>query len=251
VISAFTLILIFASAAILLFVPPLAQNTEYYNFADVRRLLGVPNFWNVISNLPFLLFGLWGLWLSDQRGVFQFEYEKWPYVVFFTGSVLTAFGSAYFHWRPGTSTLLWDRLPMALLFMGMTAGTLSDHLSPQIGRRWLAPLVMAGVGSVLWWFFTEQTGRGDLRPYAIVQFGPMLLLPAVMLLQRSRYRDARYVWLAAGLYLAAKVLEQADGRIFAAGGTVSGHTLKHLAAALATLAVIRMLGMRLAFRSQK
>src|SRR3990172_102797 len=34
---------------------------NYHNFADQRALWGVSNFWNVVSNLPFLLVALWGL----------------------------------------------------------------------------------------------------------------------------------------------------------------------------------------------
>jgi hypothetical protein len=41
-----------------------------------------------------------------------------------------------------------------------------------------------------------------------------------------------------GFYLAAKALEQGDRFVFdLLGGTVSGHTLKHLAAAAATAAM--------------
>ena len=37
------------------FLPPIAQDPLYHAFADQRALLGVPHFWNVVSNLPFVL----------------------------------------------------------------------------------------------------------------------------------------------------------------------------------------------------
>ena len=41
----------------------------------------------------------------------------------------------------------------------------------------------------------------------------------------------RDVLLVLGWYVLAKVLERADAQVFALGGVVSGHTLKHIAAA--------------------
>ena len=50
------------SLAGLLLLPPISQDQSYHQFADQRTLLGVPNFWNVVSNLPFIAIGAAGLW---------------------------------------------------------------------------------------------------------------------------------------------------------------------------------------------
>jgi hypothetical protein len=46
----------------LLLLPPIPQDQSYHQFADQRILLGMPNFWNVVSNLPFIAVGAAGLW---------------------------------------------------------------------------------------------------------------------------------------------------------------------------------------------
>src|SRR6266700_3868307 len=41
--------------------PPLPQDPTYYVFADRRTFFGIPNIWNVCSNLAFVLVGAFGL----------------------------------------------------------------------------------------------------------------------------------------------------------------------------------------------
>src|SRR5262245_288816 len=78
-------------AALLLLVPAIPQSQDYHQFADQRTLLGIPNFWNVVSNLPFAAIGAVGLW----------RYRDDPAtVILFSGILLTGFGSAYYHWNP-------------------------------------------------------------------------------------------------------------------------------------------------------
>ena len=50
-----------ASLAALLLLPPIPQDQSYHKFADQRTLFGTPNFWNVVSNFPFIAIGLAGL----------------------------------------------------------------------------------------------------------------------------------------------------------------------------------------------
>jgi len=42
-------------------VSPIPQDQAYHNFADQRNILGVPNFWNVATNIPFVLVGIMGI----------------------------------------------------------------------------------------------------------------------------------------------------------------------------------------------
>jgi hypothetical protein len=232
-----------------LFGPRISQPQSYHDFADQRTYSGIPHFFEVVSNLGFLVVGLWGAVFvvkanSGADAAFLARTERWPYFFFFLGVLLTAFGSAYYHWAPDNARLLWDRLPMTMGFMGLLAAVLSERVTPPLGRRTLVPLVGAGIGSVLYWRWTDSAGHDDLRLYVIVQFGSLALVLALCLLLPSRYTRGSDMFVVVGLYALAKLFEGVDKQIFALGGFVSGHTLKHLAAALACYFVLRMLMLR-------
>ena len=42
-------------------IDPIAQDTGYHHFADQRGLINVPNFFDVISNLAFVIVGVMGM----------------------------------------------------------------------------------------------------------------------------------------------------------------------------------------------
>ena len=224
--------------------PRLPQPLDYHQFADTRTWLGVPNALNVLSNVPFALVGIAGLIVSMRSRVFGDPVERWSYVVLFIGVALTAFGSSWYHLAPDNDRLVWDRLPMAIGFMGLLTAIVAERVSARAARMLLVPLVILGCGSVVYWHWTELRGAGDLRPYIVVQFGSL----AVILLILLRHRSARAgtAWLFAGLgaYAASKGLEAADRAIFDAGHIVSGHTLKHLVAAAGVACVAAMLAVR-------
>jgi hypothetical protein len=121
------------------------------------------------------------------NGAFLHPRERWPYFFFFLGVLLTAFGSTYYHWAPDNARLLWDRLPMAMGFMGLLAAVLGERMIPALASTTLAPLLGAGIGSVLYWRWTDLAGRDDLRLYGIVQFGSLALVLALCLTEPSRY----------------------------------------------------------------
>ena len=205
-----------AGVIALAFVAPIAQSASYHNFADQRRLFGIPNFWNVVSNLPFAVAGVLGLRaFRDLASRFLFA-----------GIFLTTFGSAYYHWAPDTPRLVWDRLPMTIGFMSLLALIIGASFGAQLGRRLLLPLVVAGLASVVWWRVT-----GDLRPYVLVQFAPMLMIPVALVFFEVPAR--RELWIAVILYGLAKVAELADREIYSVF-VLSGHTLKHLLAGAST-----------------
>src|SRR4051794_13255579 len=95
-----------AAATLLWCRTAIAQPLSYHHFADQRTIGGVPHFWNVISNVPFLLVGALGLrFVFSTRslvstGSFVSPAERWPYALFFVGVALTSFGSAYYHLDP-------------------------------------------------------------------------------------------------------------------------------------------------------
>lgn len=211
---------------------PIPQDASYHAFADQRTVLGVPNFWNVISNLPFLLVGIAGLRALRKGGPNRPLQPLYPaYAVLFMGVSLVAFGSAYYHLTPDNGRLTWDRLPMTLAFMSLLAIVVGERIDPQLGRRWLPFLLLIGLLSVVYWHVSEVRGNGDLRPYLLVQFLPLALIPLIMLLFPSASSKTYYIWGMLGAYAAAKVLEVFDRHIFNALGVVSGHTLKHVIAA--------------------
>ena len=227
------------------FVDPIAQDPAYHQFADARRLVGIPNFWNVTSNLLFLIVGVLGIrYLSgaDLPGVLPGLMPA--YRVFFVGILLTAFGSAWYHLGPGNDSLVWDRLPMTLAFMALFSIVLGEHVSEALGRHMLLPLLAAGAGSVFFWFVSESHGQGDLRPYALIQFLPMILIPLVLQLYPSRFDRTGFIWGMIVVYAAAKLFEYADYNVFRAALLISGHSLKHLIAAAAPLLFLRGLQTR-------
>ena len=212
---------------------PIPQDAAYHLFADNRTVLTIDNFCDVASNLPFLVVGLWGLDYARRYGRLVCAPGLQPaYSVFFAGIVLTAFGSGYYHLGPANGPLIWDRLPMTIGFAGLFSIIVGEFVSVRAARRILVPLLVVGIASVGYWAFTEAHGRGDLRPYAVVQFLPMLLIPAILLAYKPSIGSAKYYWLMMVFYVLAKLFEHFDAAIFAAGQLVSGHTLKHLFASM-------------------
>jgi hypothetical protein len=225
--------------------PRLAQSIEYFDFADGRSFAGIPNAQNVLSNVAFLIAGLAGFAaLRFGRARFRDPRERAPWAVLFLGVFLTGLGSAWFHLQPSSSSLVWDRLPMTIGFMGLLSALLTERVDATWGRRLLWPLVAIGLGSVLYWYATETAGAGDLRPYFFVQFFPLLVIPLLLVIFPARYSETYLLLVALGLYLLAKVAEAEDATIFQLGSIVSGHTVKHLLAAAGIGVLAWMLGRR-------
>ncbi len=234
-----TIFLILLSAVLItavFFIDPIPQDQSYYAFADTRSILGVPNFWNVLSNLPFLLVGGAGFYYSrsNSRAGMLPDLQA-AYLVFFAGIFLTGVGSAYFHYAPSNETLVWDRLPMTIGFMGLVAIIVGEHISLPAAKRMLIPLLIIGASSVVFWAVTESRGAGDLRPYAIVQFLPMLLIPLILLMYRSMYDNVDFLWFVIVLYALSKLFEYFDYATFEVGHLLSGHSIKHVVASIAPL----------------
>jgi len=221
------------------------QDPGYHEFSDTRPLFGIANFWNVASNLPFLIVGAAGL-------VYVHRYStevcvtglETAYRVFFIGILLTAFGSAYYHLAPANETLVWDRLPMTIGFSALITIIVAEFVSPRVARRLLVPLLIAGFASVEYWAWTEARGVGDLRPYAIVQFLPMLLIPIILLSHRPLLGNTSYYWWMLFWYVLAKFFENFDAALFELGFLISGHSIKHVAAAMTPAVFLYSLSQR-------
>ena len=212
--------------------PPIAQDPAYHAFADRRTILGIDNFWNVVSNLPFLLAGLYGL---GRLSRVPRKALKTPFLMLGLGVILVGLGSAAYHYRPSTATLVWDRLPMTVTFMALFSLVLSDRVDEGLGRALLWPLIGAGVASVAYWYWTELQQHGDLRAYAVVQFLPLLLMPSMLFVSRGRWLSTGWLWGVLAAYVLAKAAEYYDGLFYEWMGLAGGHSLKHVLAAGAVL----------------
>jgi hypothetical protein len=247
----YKLLVLISLALILLLItylaPSIPQDLSYHHFADSRNVLGMPNFLNVISNLPFLLIAPVGIYQMQTRRQAELAEKtgmKLSWFFVFAGIFLVGLGSAFYHWSPDNSRLVWDRLPMTLVFMSFAAVIIAERTPVRSAIPVLSVLISLGIASVLYWYYTEQQHAGDLRLYIFVQFAPMIILPVLLLLFREGPRlfpELGYVFL---FYALAKFLEFADSGVFHLLGFVSGHTLKHFAAVCATWYMVVLLKKR-------
>ena len=233
------LLFIILFISLLLFTNPIYQHPDYHLLVDKRPWLFIPNFADVISNLPFAIIGFAGLlyYLRNNRNISP----SWR--VYFIGLILVAIGSSYYHWNPNNQTLVWDRLPMTVCFMSLFVAILSDNVSAQLEKYLLPASVLLGAASVIYWHYT-----GDLRFYALIQFGTLAAIPLILFLYKSQYTLRHYLLYGLAFYALAKIFELNDSRIFElSAGVISGHTAKHLFAAAATYCVYLMLIKRRAY----
>lgn len=213
---------------------PFGQDLQYHNFVDRRSILGIPNVFNVTSNIPFLFVGLIGLiyCLNNKQ-----KEAPWSWVVFFLGVTLVCFGSAYYHWTPNNQTLVWDRLPMTVGFIGLFIALLSEYVNPKIEKYFLFLAIVSGFSSVIYWHYVD-----DLRFYYWIQLIPLITIPVVLILFKAKYTHSLYLIFALFFYLMAKITEHLDKEIFSfSGELLSGHSLKQLLASFGPHLVYLML----------
>ncbi|MEA3412951.1 MAG: ceramidase domain-containing protein [Pseudomonadota bacterium] len=218
-------------------IDPIPQPQSYHDFADQRPMAGIPNFMDVMTNLPFLVVGLLGVMLCYR---YPPAIARTSWTVMFAAVSAVAAGSAWYHLAPSDSTLVWDRLPMAVGFMALFVALLSETINPKLERYLFVPLIVAGVASVFYWYASD-----DLRYYLWVQFIPLICISLVLALFHSPYTRQYFLLPALIFYVLAKVAEIYDGAIFdATHHFISGHSLKHLLAAVALLMIVLMFRLR-------
>ena len=189
--------------------------------------MGVSNFFDVISNIPFLIFGLLGLFLVLFNSSRLYSLS---WTVLFAAVLLVSAGSAYYHLNPNNSTLVWDRLPMAIGFMALFVIIIGDYINKNLERILLIPMCLFGMFSVYYWNATD-----DLRLYAWVQFISMALALFIILAYKPTQLKSRFLYMAFIFYALSKLTEFFDGQIFSlTAETISGHTIKHLLASIST-----------------
>ncbi len=218
---------------------PIPQDINYHNFSDKRTLLGIPHFFNTLSNIPFILVGILGL--IDIKNITSEKYLidfKLGYSFLFMGTVLVGLGSSYYHLNPANDTLVWDRLPMTISFMSLFSIIIAEFISEKLGIRIFWPAVILGVLSVIYWAATESHQHGDLRLYVIIQFLPMIIIPLILISFKGTFTLIHGYWYLLLCYLLAKFAEYFDYQLYDALCIISGHSIKHLLAALGLFTLI-------------
>ena len=218
---------ILAVAAIFL-LPPIEQNKEYHNFCDDNGLFSIPNFWNVTSNLPFLIIGIIGMYTST-----RLSENKIQYILFFLGISLVSLGSGYYHLNPNNETLVWDRLPMTMAFMSLFSIIISEFIDLKTGLKLLFPALLIGLLSVVYWVVFN-----DLKIYMLVQFYPVVAVLVILMFFKSKYNLTFGYWMLLLAYIIAKFFEHFDCETQSILKVWSGHTLKHLVIAIGMISLL-------------
>lgn len=212
---------------------PIPQDQTYHIFADRCTHFNIPHFWNVISNAPFLLCGFLFLKTPKTKNIFL----KNIAFIMGVGFIATGVGSAYYHWNPNNSTLVWDRIPMTIVFVSFFTMLIHQNVSKTIGKYSLLPNLLIGVFSVIYWIYTENSGTGDLRCYIVVQFYPLISTVIILLFSWKSVAGRWWILLAFFCYVLAKICEtQLDHALFETLH-ISGHTVKHYCSAFAGLSL--------------
>lgn len=241
---------------ITLYWAPITQPANFYDYADNHPRFGINNFTNVISNLPFALVGFLGIRLLSQIPSRQADRVIEPeissaYFLFFQALLATSLGSAFYHLSPDPFGLMLDRIPISLAFVNLYCIVLSEYISPRLGQRLLLPLNVYGLLAVVYWYLMTiyQTGAADLSAYVLIQLLPIVHLPLILMLYDERRPGGRYYLAALVTYGFAKLAELQDTHIYLLTGEwISGHSIKHLLAALAGWWIYRLLQLRTAKR---
>ena len=174
------------------------KQIQYNNFADKRCMCCIRNFGDVISNIGFAIAGLYHIHTNP---------------ILFILAFLVCIGSTYFHWNPTMKTLYWDRFTMILLLNYLI------HL--KLNLNFFITTVI-GIFVLEYWKVTM-----NLIPYSIYQITPVLIFI---------YDESIGMRTSGIIYLLAKLCEDNDYKIYTlTRNTVSGHTIKHLLAAMALI----------------
>lgn len=216
---------------------PLTRGPAFHVYADQRAGLGIPHAGDVLSNLAFVIVAVWAL-----------RRARSPFArACCAGVALIGIGSATYHVAPSDTTLALDWTPIALGLAFISAAVIDDRFGARAGRRALVLGCVLAIGSVAAWLATGGTagasgagggtaGRGTMLPYVCVQALGVALPPVAALVRPGRV-PALPLLVAVMLFAIARLCAAHDRALLDALG-VSGHSLKHIAAALAAGAAL-------------
>ena len=224
--------------------PEVMQPAHQHDFADQRFFGYLPCAADVLSNLPFALWGFAGLLILPKaklsRGLANLA------ALFFAGLIITAGASAWYHLQPNNDGLAIDRLGMTVAFAGLLGLAAADRASLRAGVI-LSGLTLA-LGSLSVWAWSMS---GNVLPWLVLQFGGMALI--LWLATRRPIPNAKGAlatrWgVVILIYAAAKVLELADHAVYdLTSQLISGHSLKHIVASFAAWPVVSALRTQVIF----
>ncbi len=240
--------MVLAGAAVLVAWGPVHLVPHMHEFADQRSLWGVPYGGLVLSHLPLLPIGIWGLWRVSCLP--STEPLRWIWGCFFVCQMLATTGGMVYHWAPSNATFIWDQVPKsaACTLFGLA------FVAERIDRRFGSPVaVLAGLIAPLlgglWWLYSLQVwGEGDLRLLIWLELSPMALV-ATGAWSLHGHLLTRADWLRSQLSFAvAQTVDWSDRLIYEASDHwISGHSVRHLALA----ACVGWVGYRLGARGRQ
>lgn len=246
--------------ALALCLPRMPVPASYHAFADQMTWGVLPHARDVLSNAAFALAG-WVLWWQGRRYVRCMPDEAArqrlasALRVSAWGLVLTALCSGIYHLQPDARGLMIDRIGMSMAFAGVVGVLVADRFAPVRVVPAMAAALLLGVACAVGDFLHDNT-----MPWVLFQLGVVLL----MLLAPWVTRDAGTHrlgqpavlgvawWQVLAFYALAKLCEMGDHALWHwTGEIISGHSLKHIAAAAAVWPIVRALRQRaLAARAQ-
>lgn len=213
---------------------PITLTPADHQFADQQMWAGIPNARNALSCLPLLAVGLWGL-LATLRSHWPASMRA-PWFGFFALAALHAGTSSLYHLAPNDVGYALSHWFVAGAFTLLLLGFLAERIHPLYGSR---SAIAAGVGiatlAALWWTMGQgTTGAGDLRAMLLLEYLPLLLIPAGALNVPGQFTPrGDWLWMLGG-YALARAAGLADAALFDAMGWISGHALMHLLLAWVT-----------------
>tara|TARA_B100001996_G_scaffold363768_1_gene332290 strand:- start:39 stop:803 length:765 start_codon:yes stop_codon:yes gene_type:complete len=218
------------------------QDQSYHAFADSRTFFGIQNSLDVISNLAILFPGILGLALHiRRRGVFEYrgKIESLIHYHLFAGMLVTFLGSVLYHLDPNDSTLLLDRVGMAIVIASYCSLLVCDFISIKLANSLHFPLIVLGISTLFYWVLID-----DLRAYFIFKHQPLILILILLMYGKKSYDKSQYYLWSMTFVLLATLVENLDTEIYEAIGIISGHTLKHIFAGISLWWIYKMIADR-------
>lgn len=220
------------AAVVAILAPPITRGTSFHVYADQRTWLGIPQAGDVLSNLPFVVAGGWGLLRTRHP--------------FFLTLVAVGVGSGAYHVAPGDGALVFDWAPIVLTLGFLAALVVADRIAPVAGRLAALTFPLVALAAVVVWYLGGGTGSttaagGDMRWYVLTQATFVLVVAATSLAPAvdgaPARLDRRWILLGVAGFVAARALAAADRAMYEAVG-VSGHSAKHVLLGLAAACLV-------------
>jgi hypothetical protein len=214
-------------------VRPIVRTPTFHHYADARTWLGIPHAGDVLSNAAFIVVAvLAALRLRAGRSADGFAWLACA------GVAGIGIGSGSYHVAPSDALLALDWAPIVLALAWITAAVVADRHGRRAGVIALVVGTSAALVAVaIWYLGGGTTGGGDMTAYVTVQLLGVALPLAVALSAPGRI-PARHLAVALAGFLLARLFATRDASLLDAIG-VSGHSLKHVAAALAAAIGLR------------